>query len=163
MARPSKHDGSVYKRNDGKILWITYRDRSGKRIRESAFTEDWQEAQRKLRERLQARDDRLLEIVRKGEQLQFSTWVDYFLENYSKPPMRAERTHQANMRASKHLKQAFGSRKVGDVSADDIEFYLRRRLQDRVRIKTSLGFVQHGRLKPATVHQELRVLRRMLN
>ena len=66
MARPSKHDGSVYKRNDGKILWITYRDRNGRRIRESTFTEDWQEAQRKLRERLQARDDKLLEIVRKG-------------------------------------------------------------------------------------------------
>ena len=71
MARPSKHDGAVYKRNDGKILWITYRDRNGTRIRESTFTEDWQEAQRKLRERLQARDDKLLEIVRKGEQLQF--------------------------------------------------------------------------------------------
>ena len=28
------------------------------RIRESTFTDDWQEAQRKLRERLQARDDR---------------------------------------------------------------------------------------------------------
>jgi len=28
------------------------RDRSGKRIRESTFTEDWQEAQRRLRERL---------------------------------------------------------------------------------------------------------------
>ena len=50
MTRPSKHDGAVFKRNDGKILWITYRNREGKRIRESAFTEDWQEAQRKLRE-----------------------------------------------------------------------------------------------------------------
>jgi hypothetical protein len=49
MARPSKHDGAVFKRNDGKILWITYRNREGKRIRESTFTEDWQEAQRKLR------------------------------------------------------------------------------------------------------------------
>jgi excisionase family DNA binding protein len=78
-----KHDGAVFKRNDGKILWITYRNREGKRIRESTFTEDWQEAQRKLRERLQARDDKLLEIVRKGEQLQLSTWVDFFLENYS--------------------------------------------------------------------------------
>ena len=57
MARPSKHDGSVYRRNDGKILWITYRDRIGRRIRESTFTEDWQEAQRQLRERLQARED----------------------------------------------------------------------------------------------------------
>lgn len=163
MARPSKHDGSVYKRNDGKILWITYRDRDGKRIRESAFTEDWQEAQRKLRERLQARDDKILEIVRRGEQLQFSTWVDYFLEHYSQPPFRAEKTHQVNMRATKHLKQAFGSVKVGEISADDIEHYLRRRLQERVRLKTVSGIVQRGRLKPATVHQELRVLRRILN
>jgi hypothetical protein len=77
--------------------------------------------------------------------------------------MRAEKAHEANMRATKHLKQAFGSPKVGDVSADDIEHYLRRRLQDRVRSKTALGVVQHGRLKPATVHQELRVLRRILN
>jgi len=163
MARPSKHDGSVYKRKDGKILWITYRDRDGKRIRESAFTEDWQQAQRKLRERLDARDDKLLEIVRKGEQLQFITWVDFFLENYSQPPIRAEKTHQANLRVALHLKKAFGSRKLGDVSADDIELYLRRRLQERVRVKTSAGFVEGDKLKPATVHQELRVLRRMLN
>jgi len=163
MARPSKHDGAVYKRNDGKILWITYRDRSGKRVRESTFTEDWQEAQRKLRERLQARDDKLLEIVRKGEQLQFSTWVDFFLENYSQPPLRAEKTHEANLRAGLHLKKAFGARKLGEVSADDIELYLLRRLQDRVRVKIKEGFVQRERLKPATVHQELRVFRRILN
>ena len=65
MARPSKHDGSIYPRKDGKVLWMVYRDRSGKRIRESTFTEDWQEAQRKLRERLQARDDKILDVVRK--------------------------------------------------------------------------------------------------
>jgi len=66
---------------------MVYRDRSGKRIRESTFTEDWQEAQRKLRERLQARDDKILDVVRKGEQLQFSDWVDFFWENYSRPPI----------------------------------------------------------------------------
>ncbi len=163
MARPSKHDGAVFKRNDGKILWITYRNREGKRIRESTFTEDWQEAQRKLRERLQARDDKLLEIVRKGEQLQFSTWVDFFLENYSQPPLRAEKTHEANLRAGLHLKKAFGARKLGEVSADDIKVYLLRRLQDRVRIKTGAGVVLREKLKRATVHQELRILRRILN
>jgi integrase len=163
VARPSKHDGAVFKRNDGKILWIRYRDREGNLVRESTFTEDWQEAQRKLRERLQARDDKLLEIVRKGEQLQVSTWVDFFLENYSQPPLRAEKTHEANLRAALHLKKAFGPRKLGEISADDIEFYLRRRLQDRVRIKTAAGFVQREKLKPATVHQELRILRRILN
>jgi hypothetical protein len=45
--------------------------------------------------------------------------VDFFLEKYSKPPIRAKKTLAANERS--------------------------------------------GRLRPATVHQELRVLRRILN
>ena len=163
MARPSKHDGSIYPRKDGKALWMVYRDRNGKRIRESTNTEDWQEAQRKLRDRLQARDDKILDIVRKGEQIQFADWVDFFLENYSKPPIRAEKTHHANQRAGRHLKQAFGRHSLLDLGADDIEHYLRRRLQVRVQFKTAAGVVEKDRLKPATVHQELRVLRRMLN
>jgi hypothetical protein len=61
------------------------------------------------------------------------------------------------------LKEAFAQRSVGDVSADDIEHYLRRRFQARVRLKTAAGVIQKDRLKPATVHQELRVLRRMMN
>ena len=142
---------------------MVYRDRNGRRIRESTNTEDWQEAQRKLRDRLQARDDKILDIVRKGEQLQFADWVDFFLENYSKPPIRAEKTHAANERAGRHLKQAFGQRSLHDLNADDIEHYLRRRLQARVQIKTTAGVISKDRLKPATVHQELRVLRRMLN
>jgi integrase len=163
LARPSKHDGSIYPRKDGKALWMVYRDRNGKRIRESTNTEDWQEAQRKLRDRLQARDDKILDIVRKGEQIQFADWVDFFLENYSKPPIRAEKTHHANQRAGRHLKQAFGRDSLLDLGADDIEHYLRRRLQARVQFKTAAGVVEKDRLKPATVHQELRVLRRMLN
>jgi len=36
---------------------MCYFDQSGKRIRESTFTEDWQEANKKLRERLGARPE----------------------------------------------------------------------------------------------------------
>jgi hypothetical protein len=108
-------------------------------------------------------DDKILDVVRKGEQLQFADWVDFFLENYSKPPIRAEKTHEANERVGLHLKQAFGQRSVGDISADDVEHYLRRRLQTHVQVKTAAGVIPKGRLKPATVHQELRVLRRMMN
>jgi len=163
LARPSKHDGSIYPRKDGKVLWMVYRDRNGRRIRESTNTEDWQEAQRKLRDRLQARDDKVLEVVRKGEQLQFADWVDFFLENYSRPPIRAEKTHEANERAASHLTETFGQRSIGDITADDIEHYLRRRLQARVQVRTAAGVIQRDRLKPTTVHQELRVLRRMMN
>ena len=163
MARPSKHDGTTYRRGDSNIWWMRYRDSSGKRHLESTGTEDWNEAQRRLRERLQARDNRTLEVVRRGEQLNFQDWADVFMENYSKPPIRAAKTHEANERAMKHLQAAFGSWRLADVTADDIEQYLRSRLKKHARVKTRDGFRELGILKATTVHQEFRVLRRALN
>jgi len=163
MSKQRKQDGVVYSRKDGKVLWIRYRDRSGKYCRESAHTEEWEEANRKLRERLQARDGNLLEVIRTGEVLGFGEWVDSFLENYSKPPLRAQKTHEANMRCATHLKAAFPGRKLVEITADAIEDYLRQRLRQRVRVKLARGYREKEVLKSTTVHQEFRVLRRMLN
>ena len=163
MSKPRKQDGVVYSRKDGRILWIRYRDRNGKPCRESTQTEDWQEANRKLRERLQARDGNLLEAIRKGEALGFGEWVDSFLENYSRPPIRAHKTHEANMRCAIHLKAAFPGRRLVEITADAIEDYLRNRLRQRVRVKVARGYREKEILKSTTVHQEFRVLRRMLN
>jgi hypothetical protein len=149
MAKPQKYDGVVYSRNDGKILWICYRDRNGKRCREATGTEDWQEVNRKLRERLQAGDGNLLEVIRKGESLGCEEWVDSFLENYSKPPIRAQKTHDANQRCATRLKAAFSGRKLVELTADAIEDYLRRRLRQRVRRKLAEGYREHGILKSA--------------
>src|SRR5437764_9492583 len=85
------------------------------------------------------------------------------MNNKSKLHILADKSHDANMRASKHLKSAFQGYKLADLTADGIELYLRKRLRDRVRVRTTAGFIERGELKPATVHQELRVLRRMLN
>jgi len=120
-------------------------------------------ANRKLRERLQARDDNLLDVIRKGETLTFGQWTDSFLENYSNPPIRAAKTHEVNHRCIKHLKGAFAQRKLADITAEDIEQYLRERLRQHVRVKAKLGYRQLGAIKATTVHQEFRVLRRMLN
>jgi len=142
---------------------MRYRDASGVRRLESTNTQDWDEAQRRLRERLQARDNRTLEVVQRGEQLTFKEWTDFFMENYSKPPIRAAKTHEANERAMMHLQATFGSWRLVDVTADDIEQYLRSRLKRRARVKTKDGFRELGILKATTVHQEFRVLRRALN
>ena len=64
MARPRKHDGVVYRRTGTQFWWMRYYDRAGTRREEPTGTTDWKEAQQKLRERLQARDDNVLEIVR---------------------------------------------------------------------------------------------------
>jgi hypothetical protein len=70
----------------------------------------------------------LLEAIRKGEALGFEEWVGSFLENYSSPPIRAAKTHEANLRCATHLKAAFPGRKRVDITADAIEDYLRSRL-----------------------------------
>jgi hypothetical protein len=62
-----------------------------------------------------------------------------------------------------HLKAVFATRKLLDISPDEVESYLRRRMRQRALVKTSLGYREGRPLKPATVHQELRVLRRILN
>ena len=144
MARPSEHDGVLYRRSGTKFWWMWYHDRVGKRRQETTGTSDWHEAQKKLRERLQARDDNILDIVCKGEQLPFEEWVDFFLENYSKPPLRAPKTHEANSRAAMHLKTAFGLWKLADVSGEAIEGYLRHRLRQHVQVKTAAGVVRAG-------------------
>src|SRR5438445_7960275 len=163
MPRAKKYDGVVYRRAGTQIWWIRYRDRKGIARRESSQTADWQEANKKLRERLQARDSNVLEVVRKGETLAYGQWADFFLENYSKPPVRAEKTHEANERCIKHLKPAFGTSRLVDITADSIDLYLRERLRQRVRVKVKLGYKLLGAIKSTTIHQEFRVLRRMLN
>ncbi len=163
MPRPSKHDGVVYKRNDSSIWWMRYRDKTGCRRLESTNTTDWDEAQRQLRERLQARDNNTLDVLRKGKELAFNDWADFFLENYSKPPIRAEATHEANQTALKSLRAVFGTMKIPDIDATKIEIHLRQRLQQRKRVRRKAGVVELGTLKPTTVHQEFRVLRRILS
>jgi integrase len=163
MPRARKYDGVVYRRTGTEIWWIRYRDRKGIARRESSRTADWQEANKKLRERLQARDENLLEVIWKGESLAYEQWANYFLENYSKPPMRAAKTHEANERCMKHLKAAFGTSRLVDLTADSIELYLRERLRQRVSVKAKLGYKQLGAIKSTTIHQEFRVLRRMMN
>ena len=161
MARPKKHDGVLYRR--GRFWWMRYRDRDGTRRLESTGTSGWQEAQTRLRERLQARDENVLAVVRRGQQLTFHEWADFFLEHYSQPPFRSRKTHAANQNALKQLKPVFGVQRLSAIGAEDIEEYLRWRLRQQKRVRTRLGYRELGRVKPATVHLEFRILKRILN
>jgi integrase len=142
---------------------MRYRDKRGKRECESTGCTDWHDANKKMRERLDARDQNILEIVRKGEQILFRDFGDFFLENYSKPPIREPGTHEANKTAMTYLLDEFSCKPLASITADDVELFLRARLRQRVRRKTKDGYREFGFLKPAAVHQTFRVLRRMLN
>ena len=91
-----------------------------------------------------------LAVVRKGERLTFDEWADFFLENYSKPPIRAQKTHIANQNALKNLRPAMGYLKLAEIEPDHVENYLRLRLKQRKRVKRGNGFVALGYLKATT-------------
>jgi len=161
--RPPKHGGTVYKRNDSDVWQVRYKDQKGEMIRESAATTDREQAERFLRDRLDARDEGRLSVLLHSKQLTFNEWADWFLEKRSKPPFRSEGNHQVNVNALKSLRPVFGETALSDITSEGVENYLTDRLQSRRRIRTKFGIKLGDVIKPATAHQELRVLTHILN
>src|SRR5215831_4728437 len=147
--RPRRLDGAVYRRANSEFWQVRYRDQKGEMIRESAGTSDRQEAERFLRDRLDARDEGRLATVLNSKQLTFGQWADWFLERRSKPPFRSEGNHQQNVNALKFLRPVFGHLSLSDLTAEAIEDYLAKRLQDRRRVRTKFGIKLRGTIKPA--------------
>lgn len=158
-----RNNGQVYRRPNTAVLWVRYRDRGGRITRESSGTADWNEAERFLRDRLDARDDGKLATVLSSKNVTFNDWADWFLEKRSKPPFRAEKTHLENLNALKFLRPVFGPTRLSEIMPEAIEDYIEQRLSSGRRIHTKSGVQHRGKLKPATVHQEFRILRRILN
>jgi len=161
--RPPKLGGAVYRRKNSEFWQVRYKDQKGEIIRESASTSDRQEAERFLRDRLDARDDGSRTTVLTSKQLTFSQWADWFLERRSKPPFRSAGNHQQNVNALKFLRPVFGELALSEITAEAVENYLGDRLQSGRRIHTKFGLQLRGRIKPATAHQEFRILSHILN
>ena len=161
--RPRHTNGAIYQRFGSAFWWARYRDREGSIKKESTGTADREEAERFLRDRLDARDEGKLPAMLAGKNLMFNDWADWFLERRSKPPFRAEKTHAANTNALKFLRPCFGALRLAEITPEAIEGYIDQRLHAKRRIHTELGVVYRGNLKPSSIHQEFRVLTRVLN
>lgn len=161
--RPRNTGGSLYRRRDSRVWWMSYRDQDGRFKQESTGQKDKREAEKVMRKRLVARDEGLLPNALQDGGITFNEWADWFLENRSKPPFRSEKTHQQNLNALKFLRPRFGKSKLQNITSEEIEAYLMKRLNTGKRVRTAFGPQQRGKLKPATVHQEYRILRRILN
>lgn len=161
--RPRQTNGAVFQRAGSAYWWARYRDREGRIRKESTGATGREEAERFLRDRLDARDEGTLPSLLAGKTLTFGEWADWFLDRRSKPPFRAAKTHSANLNALKFLRPAFESLRLSEITPESIEGYLQRRLSEERRIHTKFGVVHRGKLKPSTVHQEFRVLRRILS
>jgi integrase len=161
--RPPKTGGAIYRRKNSEFWQVRYKDQKGEIVRESAGTSDHQEAERFLRDRLDARDDGNLATVLTSKQLTFNEWADWFLERRSKPPFRSAGSHQQNVNALKFLRPVFGKLALSEITAEAVENYLEDRLQSGRRIHTKFGLQLRGQIKPATAHQEFRILSHILN
>jgi len=142
---------------------MRYRNEEGRIKFESTGKRNHEDAEKVLRQRLVARDEGTLPNLVAGTNLSFSEWADWFLENRSKPPFRSEKTHLENLSAMKFLRPRFGDIRMEDITSELIESYLTKRLNTGRRVYTKFGLQHRGRLKPATVHKEFRILRRVLN
>ncbi len=161
--RPRNTSGSLYSRRDSRVWWMSYRDHDGKFRQESTGRREKGEAEKVLHKRLVACDEGLPPSAVPDGGISFNQWADWFLENRSKPPFRSECNHRHNIDALKLIRPRFGKHRLSDITPEDIESYLMTRLNTGKRVYTKLGLQLRGRLKPATVHQEFRILRRILN
>jgi integrase len=98
-----------------------------------------------------------------SKQLTFNQWADWFLERRSKPPFRSPGNHQQNVNALKFLRPVFGEVALSNITAEAVEDYLLERLKSGRRIHTKFGLQLRGKIKPATAHQEFRILAHILN
>jgi integrase len=163
MGRPRKSAGVVYHRGRSDLWWVRYRNNDGSITKESTGTANREEAERFLRDRLDARDEGKLSAMLAGKKMAFDEFADWFLERRSKPPFCAAKTHAANVNALKFLRPALGSVRLSEITPESIEDYIDQRLKAKRRIHTKFGIVHRGKLKPSSVHQEFRVLTRIFN
>lgn len=61
------------------------------------------------------------------------------------------------------MRPAFGALRLADITPEAIEDFIDKRLHAERRIHTKFGVVHRGQLKPASVHQEFRVLTRIFS
>ncbi len=154
---------NIFQRRKSTFWWIRYRDSDGKLHKESTGTADEKIAEQVLQERLKARDEGKLPTLFASRKVTLTEWLDWYLETRSKPPLRAQKTHEQNLNAAKYLRPVFGALPLCEITAEAIEDYIRKRLHSRRKVHTKLGVQFRDTIRPVTVHQEYRVLRRVLN
>ena len=150
MARPSKHDGSIYPRRMARSCGWSIETGAESASGNQRITEDWQEAQRKLRERLQARDDKILDVVRKGEQLQFCGLGGLFsgeLLQATDPRRKDPRSQRARGRASQG--GIWSSDRLARLLRTISSFIFDGGCRREFRSGPAAGVIQRDRLKPS--------------
>ena len=128
---------------------------NGKTYRSSTGEEKKRKAERKMEQRMEEVRKGFYPAMQDARRLTFDEWTKTFLEMYSRPPFRTEKTYSYHKNNIKQLSRTFAGRRLVEITADDIEHYRVKRLQETSYRGESI--------KPATVNREIETLRRLFN
>ncbi len=144
----------LYRRKDSAYWWMAFAV-NGKTYRSSTGEEKKRKAERKMEQRMEEARKGFYPAMHDARRLTFDEWANTFLEMYSRPPFRAEKTYAYHKNNIKQLSRTFAGCRLVEITPDDIEHYRVKRLQETSYRGESI--------KPATVNREIETLRRLFN
>lgn len=144
----------LYRRKDSAYWWMAFTV-NGKTYRSSTGEGKKRKAEKKMEQRMEEVRKGFYPAMHDARTLTFDEWTKTFLEMYSRPPFRAEKTHLYHRNNLNHLSRFFAGRKLVEITPEEIEQYR----MERLRQISYRGEV----IKPATVNREIETLRRLFN
>jgi hypothetical protein len=139
-------EGRVFRR--GGIFWIAYYcrlDGEVREVRESAHTDDEEEAWKILNQRAGKARDAKADFDPRAERVTFDD-LAAAVRDYKINGLRSVQQAERNVR---RLRRFFGGRRALDIDSDQVEAYKDQRLE--------------AGAKPATINRELAALKRMFS
>ena len=140
-------EGRVFRR--GNTYWIAYYcrlDGEVREVRESAHTDDEEEAWKILSQRAGKARDSKTDFDPRAERVTFDDLAAAFVRDYKINGLRSVEQAERNVR---RLRTYFGGRRALDIDTDQVEAYKDQRLE--------------AGAKPATINRELAALKRMFS
>ena len=136
--------GRIYKPKGCKFWYVRYNDPDGKKRSESTRSEKRSDAERLLRDRL-GRKDRG-DLIVDARKVKYTDLVDMIKDDYRANQRKSLKRVEG---CQKHLTAFFGSFRALDITTDRINKYIKVRREEGAA--------------PATIQNELAILKRMFN
>ncbi len=151
------------------IWWVAYRGPDGRRIAESSESHRKGDAERKLQQRVGARENNL-PIIRNAERLTFDDAAKAVIDDYTVNRKRSLKATRG--RIDNHLRPYFGGRRLVGISAADVTAYVAHRQRQGIErerdVPATDGTIERRQVRAkdvsnATINRELEILKRVFS
>lgn len=134
MGKRGHHEGSIYKRDDGRwVASVTLGYDGGKRKRKSFYGDTRREVQAELTKALR---DLQQGLPLADERQTLGAYLDRWLDEVAKPKIRAKTYHSYAQLIRLHLKPELGHVVLAKLSPQDVQEFLNRKLESGLSART---------------------------